>query len=223
MKKLLLTILCTPLLLLHSCKKENKTPKELDFHYLITRDVSWDFHFKGQFVYNGASVEYDTSYHRYVTAQPSGDTQVVDGNTYYSYLIKADNYQAGSYLRSDSGFVLLREDIADKMIYMRMYYPNSMLGSDYEGVDYRTYSGEIYFDYSRPSLTSYVDGTILIDGVATQKSSVDIPGNGKGFYKAVGIGGPFGPFGPYSSIDGDGGSIVSMDFHYKGTTLHFDY
>lgn len=223
MKKLIFLSLCISLLYISSCKKEDDKPKEHDFHYLITKDVHWNFHFQGHVVSAPGPIQFDTSYHRYAVAGPTGKTETIDGNIYYYFFIKADNYKAGNYLDSDSGIVLLREDLEDKMIYIRMLYPGVMIGSDYDAVDFTDYSGETYFDYVRPSLNEYEDGTILIGGIETKKSSVNIPGKGNRFYKAVGIGSPYGPFGWNANLEGYGGYIVSMDFHFKGETLHFDY
>lgn len=222
MKKLIFITVCF-LPLLHSCKKDDK-PKEHEFQYLATKDVQWKFHFQGRAIASpGGSVNFDTSYHRYVVAEPTGGTEIINGNIAYYYFLKADNYKSGTYLDSDSGIVLLREDLEDKHIYTLKSYPGIWTSGDYPAVDFSDYSGETRFDYRFEDLPEYEDGTIMIDGIATTKSSIILPGKGSKFYKARGIGGPYGPFGDNASIQGYGGYIISMDFIYKGQTHHFDY
>jgi hypothetical protein len=222
MKKLIFITVCLLPLLFNSCEKEGN-PKEHEFQYLATKDVQWKFHFQGRMVANQGSVIFDTSYHRYLTAGPTGKTEIINDNTAYYYFLKADNYKSGVYVDSDSGIVVLREDLEDKRIYMLSSYPGIGVLGDYEAVDFSDYSGETRFDYRYENLPEYEDGTIMIDGIATTKSSIILPGKGSKFYKARGIGGPYGPFGDNAYIQGHGGYIISMDFIYKGKIYHFDY
>jgi hypothetical protein len=202
-----------------SCTKEEQE-KELDFHYLPTKDVQWKFHFQGKQI-QPATFDIDTSYHLYVTAAPNGRDTVINGNNAYWFLLVRDHIKSGTHLFTDSLWVLLGEDVNKKEI--RLLNCNNVI-YDRTTIDFNSLNEQdVRIDWRFQNLTAYEDTPILIGGVEVPRSSVNIPGKGVKFFKARGIGGPYGPFGKLDAASGTGGAVVSMEFIYKGQNHYFDY
>jgi hypothetical protein len=223
MKKILPALLILSGMLLFSCDKGKKeAPASVpEFPYLITKDVQWKFHFVGEKGHDPNDISFvDTTYHTYCTVEPIGDDTILNGNRAHWYKIVREHYHNQTLLNVDSFKRQIEEDTVKKRLSVVNY------GSErFTTVDYSDNTGMAYFDWKRGWLNEFEDGALEIDGVATTVSSVNIPGAGKRFFKARGIGGPYGPFSDFNAgkITRWGACVVTMDFIYKGQVFHFDF
>jgi hypothetical protein len=219
MKKYTLLFLILINVTLTSCKNEEQEPKQKP-GLMATKDAIWKFHFKGEYSAPPAETFTDTSMERLVTVEATGVAEVFNGKKYWWYKATVERYKGGQYLETITGKMLLREDADAQAVYM-LKDLNIWLGREVETVTFNEAAGGDGFDWRTGPVTFFEDGEITIGSIRTPRYVTQTDGQ-KRFFKAKGIGDRFGIFSANSDLS-DGGYVRSMDFIYKGDTLHFEY
>jgi hypothetical protein len=237
------------LLLFAACKKDTTAPASTpiqygkpDFALVPTHDAKWYIHSQGttycgdtriggeDLAYQLRPDEVDTAFHIYTTVEALGKDTVMSGDVYHQYSVTRvfhntrDKRVDSIYQRYiTKGRYYLMEDTLKKKVY-----------NGYDSVFAKEYNTVL--DFSDSANTGSVKAGLAWPQMNTVNADYIVAGQQlKGwdmrniydnkyqyFYKAIGIGSITGILPSYFVIDCFG-QVRSLDFVYKGDSIHFDF
>jgi hypothetical protein len=205
------------IVLLAACKKENNDPMVLqpptqpltDFKLIPVRDATWSLHTQG--IYKNGKVDMSVHFHTTITC--SGVDTITYGKRYFRYNYSNEN---------GNGVIYIREDSAKGRLYAQVpgYSAPEGLVLDY-GRD--SIGDEALVPQQWPASLVSSEDSIALAGQYMKSWNVTLAYDKtkKYFYRAYGVGGQTGIL-PSLWI-AQGTQPVSLDFTYKGETVHFDF
>lgn len=207
----------TCIVVLAACKKEDNEPVVLqpqtqpltDFKLIPVKDATWKVHTQG--IYKNGKVDMSVHFHTTITC--SGVDTMTYGKRYFRYNYSNEN---------GSGIIYIREDSAKGRLYAQApgYSAPEGLVLDF-GRD--SIGDEALVPQQWPvSVVSSEDSIVLANQyMKSWNVAHAYDKTKKFFYRAYGVGGQTGIL-PSLWI-AQGTQPVSLDFTYKGETLHYDF
>lgn len=236
-----------------ACKKEAAvTPSkpavysEPDFALIPTKNAKWYIHTQGHYqdlfddmpwavsnTHIGA-YDVDTAVHIYTTIEALGNDTIIDGYTYhfYSYWYDIVNNLDTTMNESYKQFskrksrLLLREDTLAKKVYS---------GHNFKREEEKFYTVLDFSDTANTSrklkpclawpemnIVPYGDWYVAGYKLKTWNMQNAYDSKYEYFYKAIGIGSITGIL-PFREVADNWGQVRSLDFVYKGDSIHFDF
>ena len=187
------------------------------YMFVPMKDAIWLVHSQGTIVSQSPNI-YDTSYHYHAVITALNQDTFVNGWHYHFFSAYSTPHHGSSvggtvYV----GRLYINEDTIGKKVYQATMFPS--------------FGGTVLLDYNRPIGSTYQHVSQIVD-------SGDIPINGipnkvwygsssltgiTCFFQAYGIGGQGGVTLSGFAPGGYNSQLRSLDFIYKGDTIHFDY
>lgn len=217
------------LALLAACKKENTEPSkpvtyaEPDFALIPTKDAKWYVHgmaaegcfFATQF--NLEAMKNDLIKIDFIIDAVGKDT-IIDMQIFHVYQVVRYVAYPGpdSFYQKNSYRYYLREDIEGKKI----YFTNGEVALDFSDA---ANEGQVTPFYTWRTMNITKPDSLIIQGQYFKRWNMRNAYDQKleYFYKAIGIGSASGILGTYAFTGLS--QVVSLDFVYKGDSVHFDY
>jgi hypothetical protein len=180
-----------------------------DFNMIPIKDAEWEIVTQG--IYKDGKVDMKQFFHTYISC--TGEDTTAIGMKYYKYLYQNEN---------GDGVLYLREDTASQRIYALV---QGMISPEGMVVDFGL--DEVGDPASVPqqwpaSLVASEDSAIVAKQYLKQWQVTYLYDKTKKFfYRGYGVGGQTGII--PSIMIAKGTQPVSIDFTYKGETLHYDF
>ncbi len=217
-----------------------------DFALIPTKNAKWYIHTQGNYydwfddvIWIGQSPdlrpnEIDTAVHLYTIVEALGQDTIIDGYTYHAYgyrrniVYNVDTNYREFYNRAAKRQYkyLLREDTLAKKVYsahnFRAEEEKFYTVIDFSDTANTSKKVKPCLAWPEMNIVSYGDWYVAGYKLKTWNMQNTYDSKYEYFYKAIGIGSITGVL-PYTTVADNWGQVVSLDFVYKGDSIHFDF